>query len=172
MATQTTIQVAGAKQAINSLRKIDPQLQKDFKQNVNEIAAPAVQAGANSYEEVPLSRMGYRWTQRGRNLFPFTVAKARAGVRAKIDTRKRATAFILIEQMNPAAAIFETAGRKTQNRLGQSLDFVAMERGFKRAEPGRTRLLGRAVYKARPQIEKSMERVVIQVVNDVQRELG
>ncbi len=172
MAVETTIQVAGGKQAINSLRKIDPQLQKTFKQNVNEIAGPAIRAGANAYQSLPLSHMGYRWRQGGRNLFPFDVSKARAGVRAKIDTRKRATAFILIEQANPGAAIFETAGRKTQNRLGQSLDFVAVERGFKQAQPGRTRLLGPAVYRARRGIEGGMERLVIQVVNDVQRELG
>ena len=169
MTMRTPIEVVGAKEAINNLNRIEPQLKKDFKANVQKIAAPAVNAGANAYKILPLSHMGFKWTSRGRQVFPFTVAKAQSGVKADIDTRKRATAFILIKQMNPAAAIFETAGRANMNRLGQSLDLVASERGFKRAEPGRTRILGRVVYAVRPQIENEMERVVIDVVNDVQR---
>jgi hypothetical protein len=172
MAVDTNVSIVGGKQAINSLRKIDPALQKQFKADVNQVAAPAIRAGANAYTVTPLSNMGFGWTDRGRRVFPFDVNKARAGVRARIDTRRKATAFILIEQINPAAAIFETAGRKTTNRLGQSLDFVAGERGFKRAEAGRTRLYGRAVYKARKDIEGEMGRVILKVVNDVQKELS
>jgi hypothetical protein len=74
--------------------------------------------------------------------------------------------------MDAAAAIFETAGRKTNNRLGRSLDFVAAERGFKTAEAGKTRLYGRAVYKARRLIENEMGRLIINVINHVERELG
>ena len=172
MAVDTNISIVGGKQAINSLRKIDPDLQKQFKADVNRVAAPAISAGANAYTRTPLSNMGYGWTSRGRRLFPFDVNRARAGVKARIDTRRKATAFILIEQKDPGAAIFETAGRATSNRLSESLDLVAGERGFKRAEAGRTRLYGRAVYKARKDIEKEMGQVIIKVVNDVQRELG
>ena len=77
----------------------------------------------------------------------------------------------LIEQKDPAAAIFETAGRATDNRLSRSLD-QEQGRGWKRAEPGKTRLYGRAVYKARKSIEREMEQVVLKAVNTVQRELG
>ena len=171
MTIRTDMQLVGAKEAINNLNKIEPQLKKDFKNNVQQIAAPAVQAGAAAYKDVPLSQMGYKWAQKGRSLFPFTVAKARSGVKADIDTRKRATAFILIKQMNPAAAIFETAGRANMNPLGQSLDLVAEDRGFKRAEKGRTRILGRVVYAVRPQIQGEMEKIVLNVINDVQRQV-
>lgn len=171
MTVQTQIQVVGGKQAINSLRKIDPTLQKEFKAEVNRIAQPAIEAGANSYQQVPLSNMGYRWTNRGRRLFPFDLSKARSGVKARIDTRRNATAFILIEQKDPAAAIFEGAGRATDNRLARSLD-QEQGRGWKRAEPGKTRLYGRAVYKARKSIEREMEQVVLQAVRTVQKELG
>lgn len=171
MTIQTNLQIVGAKEAINNLRKIEPQLKKDFKQNVQEIAAPAVQQGAAAYKDVPLSHMGFKWAQKGRSLFPYTVPKARSGVKADIDTRKKATAFILIKQMNPAAAIFETAGRANFNILGKNLDDVAAERGFKRAEKGRTRILGRVVYAMRPKIQGEMEKIVLNVINDVQRQL-
>jgi len=171
MTVSTTVEVVGAKKAIVALRKIDPDLRKQFNGDVKRIAAPAIEAGQSSYDRVPLSNMRYAWGDRGRNVFPFTVEKARRGVQVKIDTRGRATASILIQQMDAAAAIFETAGRKSFNRLGQSLDFVANERGFRRAQPGRTRLIGPAVYKARRLIEKEMAGVILRVINDVEREL-
>lgn len=171
MAFTANIQVVGAKEAINSLRKIDPELRKQFNDDLKRIAAPAVSAGAQSYKRIPLSHMKYGWSQEGRKLFPFSVSKAQRGVRVKTDTRRKATAFILIQQMDPAAAIFETAGRANNNRLGENIDRVASERGFKRAEPGKTRLYGRAVYGARKKIEQEMAGVVLQVVNEVQREM-
>jgi hypothetical protein len=44
MTVNTTIQVAGVKETINALKKIDPQLQKDFRTKANEIAQPAINA--------------------------------------------------------------------------------------------------------------------------------
>jgi hypothetical protein len=168
---ETTIKVQGAKEAIIQLRKIDPELRREFNNNIKQVAAPAVAAGQAAYRSLPLSNMRYVWSDEGRKVFPFVVSKAQRGVQVKADTRRKSTASILIAQMDPAAAIFETAGRKNMNRLGQSLDFVATERGFKRAEAGKTRLLGRVVYKARKEIEQEMGRVVLEVVNHVQREM-
>ena len=116
MPASTTIEVVGVKQTINSLRKIDPQLQKDFKADATAIAQPAINAGKAVYADLPLSGMRYNWTQRDRKLFPFTVAKARNGVRMRFDTRRNAVGVILIEQKDPAAAIFETAGRANANK--------------------------------------------------------
>jgi hypothetical protein len=36
----------------------------------------------------------------------------------RFDTRRNAVGVILIEQKDPAAAIFETAGRANSNKLG------------------------------------------------------
>ena len=144
MAVSTTIEFVGVKDTINALRKIDPQLQKDFKADATAIAQPAINAGKAVYKKLPLSGMKYKWTQRDRKLFPFTVAKARNGVRMRFDTRRNAVGVILIEQKDPAAAIFETAGRANANKLNTSLLFVGLP-----VSPGRTRLIGPAVYKAR-----------------------
>ncbi len=162
MPASTTIEVVGVKQTINSLRKIDPQLQKDFKADATQIAQPAIQAGKAVYKELPLSGMKYGWTQRDRKLFPFTVTKAINGVRMRFDTRRNAVGVILIEQKDPAAAIFETAGRANANKLGNALGFVGA---------GRTRLIGPAVYKARRGIEAEMTKMIAKTMRDVQRDI-
>jgi hypothetical protein len=171
MSASASIQIVGVKEAINGLRKIDPQLQKDFKAEATAIAQPAIDAGKAAYTQIPLSQMRYKWNDRGRKVFPFTISSAQAGVRMRFDTRRNAIGVILIEQKNAAAAVFEGAGRKTTNRLGKSLDYVSSERGFAMAMPGRTRLIGPAVYKAKRGIEREMEKMILLTIKQVQKEL-
>jgi len=160
MTVNTTIQVSGVKETINALKKIDPQLQKDFRAQANEIAQPAINAAKDVYTQVPLSGMQYKWNSRGRQLFPFSVAKAKNGVKLRIDTRRNAVGVILIEQKDPATAIFETAGRANANKLGNQLGFVGA---------GRTRLIGPAVYKARRGVEAEMEKMILDTARTVRQ---
>ena len=164
MPVKTTCEVVGVKQAINNLGKIDKQLQKDFKADATAIAQPAINAAKNVYKSVPLSGMKYKWQEQGRTRanFQFTVAKAVAGVRMRFDTRRNAVGVILIEQKDPAAAIFETAGRANSNKLGNALGFVGA---------GRTRLIGPAVYKARRGIEAEMTKMIVKTIATVQKDI-
>ena len=162
MPASTTIEVVGVKQTINSLRKIDPQLQKDFKADATAIAQPAVQAAKTVYRDVPLSGMQYKWAQNGRKIFPFVPGKAANGVKMRFDTRRNAVGVILIEQKDVAAAVFETAGRANSNKLGNALGFVSA---------GRTRLIGPAVYKARRGIEAEMTKMIAKTMRVVQSEI-
>ena len=162
MSATTTIQVVGVKETINALKNIDPQLQKDFRTSATAIAQPAINAAKDVYTQVPLSGMQYKWSSRGRQLFPFTVDKAVKGVRVKFDSRRNAVGVILIEQKDPAAAIFETAGRANANKLGNQLGFVGA---------GRTRLIGPAVYKARRGIEAEMEKMILETARTVSRSM-
>jgi hypothetical protein len=168
MPVSTTIKVVGVKDTINALRKIDPQLQKDFKAQATQIAEPALSAAKAVYTQVPLSGMNYEWQEKGRSRanFPFTVAKAKAGVRVRFDTRRNAVGVILIEQKDPAAAIFETAGRKNANKLNTSLLFVNLP-----VSAGRTRLIGPAVYKARRKIEREMQSMILDTISAVQKKI-
>jgi hypothetical protein len=172
MPASTTIEVVGLKETINALRKIDPQLQKDFKAEATQIAQPAINAAKTAYSTFPLSGMARNWADRSRKIFPFTLTAARSGVKMRFDTRRNAVGVILIEQKNPATAVFEGAGRKDTNRLGSSLDAVSPERGFAMAQPGRTRLIGPAVYKARRGIESEMEKMVLKTINEIQKDLN
>ena len=168
MPVSATVEMVGLKNTINALRKIDPQLQKDFKAQATQIAQPAISAAKAVYNEVPLSGMNYKWQQKGRSRanFPFTVAKAKAGVRVRFDTRRNAVGVILIEQKDPAAAIFETAGRKNPNKLNTSLMFVGLP-----VTAGRTRLIGPAVYRSRRKIETEMVRMIKDTMRVVQQGL-
>ena len=171
MPVTATTEIVGLKQTINALRKIDPQLQKDFKADATAIAQPAITAAKTAYSQFPLSGMAYKWSDRGRKIFPFTISGAQSGVKMRFDTRRNAVGVILIEQKNAATAVFEGAGRKDTNRLGTSLDAISPERGFAMAMPGRSRLIGPTVYKARRGIEAEMVKMIKSTIDTVQREL-
>ena len=166
MPASTTIEVVGVKQTINSLRKIDPQLQKDFKADATAIAQPAINAGKNVYQTIPISNFANDWTQKkdGRRIKGFSVDKARAGVKMRFDTRRNAVGVILIEQKDQGAAIFEQAGRKNPGgRLDNSLRIAGYP-----VSAGRTRLIGSAVYKARRGIEAEMTKMIAKTMRVVQ----
>ena len=168
MPVSTTVEVVGLKQTINSLRKIDPQLQKDFKADAMAIAQPAINAGKAVYTRVPISNFANDWTQKkdGRRIKGFSVDKAQSGVKMRFDTRRNAVGVILIEQKDQGAAIFEVAGRKNSNRLDTSLRIAGYP-----VSAGRTRLIGPAVYKARRGIEAEMLKMIKSTITTVQKEI-
>jgi hypothetical protein len=157
--------LVGVRQAVASLNKIEPGLRKQFALELNQIAQPAIQAAQQRYTAlgVPLSGMARPWSNNGRKLFPFDPRKAAKGVKVKLDTRRSATSVIVIQQGDPAAAIFETAGRKNSNTLATNLG--------KTPAQGRTRLFGPAVYSKIREVTKEMNRATLRVINRVNREL-
>jgi hypothetical protein len=122
---------------------------------------------------VPLSGMARKWsTQNGRRLFPFDVNRAQRGVRLRVDTRRNAIGILNIEQRDPAAAIFEAAGRRNDNSLGRSLDIVAGNRGWEQVPAKPTRLMGQAVYKAARQgVTEGLRRLILEVSRTVERRI-
>ena len=157
------LEIVGLRDAIRSLNKIEPGLRKQFVADARRIAQPAVDNVRRSYVKVPLSGMARKWSQDGRQLFPFTVAKAQRGVQVKVDTDRRSDNTISIVQKDQAAAIFETAGRRNANSLERSLGELS---------PGRTRIIGPAVYRAKPQFESELKQSIQKVLKRVQKELG
>jgi hypothetical protein len=171
MAVSSNIKVIGVKEAIRSLNKIEPGLRKEFTKDAARIAQPAIQGVQNAYKSMPLSTkapaplsgMTRNWTQSQSKKFPFSLRLAVNGVKLKVDASYKAVSVIYIAQMNAGAAIFEAAGRKNPgNQLAQSLTPVS---------PGRTRIIGPAVYRQRPKIEGEMKKSISDVVARVQREL-
>ena len=162
MSAKVDISVVGVKDTINKLRKLDPELQKQFKVDATAIAQPALNAAKAVYTQVPLSGMSKDWKQKkdGRKIKGFDVAKAKNGVQMKFDTRRNAVGVILIIQKDQAAAIFETAGRKNTNSLSRNLDPV---------QAGRTRLIGPAVYRSRRGIEAAMKSTIAAAARTVER---
>ena len=154
--------MTGLKEAIRSLNKIEPGLRKEFTAQATRIAQPAILEAQRGYQREYLSGMARKWTQNGKKIFPFSVAKAVSGVKLKVDASREAVSLIYITQTNVAAAVFEAAGRTNQNRLGDSLGQL---------RPGTTRVLGPAVYRKRKEIEREMLQASKEAMRLVQKEL-
>jgi len=122
MTATVRTEFVGASDAIKALRKIDPDLRKEFTRQVKEIAGPIVRAAQSAYPERYLSGMDRKWSPKGRSIFPYNAKKARSGVQAKVDTRRGAHSVIAVTQKDPAASVIDMAGKKSSNALGQRLD--------------------------------------------------
>lgn len=111
MTPTVTVQVFGVKEALKELRELDGERRKLINKKAAEIAKPATDAIKAAYPANYLSGMSRKWTERGRQKFPYDQNKARKGVSLKIDTGKRNTSTIRIDQKDPAASIIDMAGK-------------------------------------------------------------
>jgi len=120
-----TVEVIGVKQMLRDLKQIDPEARKQFAKDAKQIASPIVVAAQGSYPAQALSGMKYRWTQNGRQLLPWDARKARRGITVKVDAGRKKDGVVTIIQKDPAAAIYDIAGRGTSNRFGDALTAFA-----------------------------------------------
>jgi len=107
----TDIQVIGVKETIKELRQLDPELRKQFNRDAKKVAQPVIDKAKGSYPTKYLSGMFQTWSQRGRQLFPYSQREAQKGVVFKINTSRSAVGILTIIQKNPAAAIIDMAGK-------------------------------------------------------------
>ena len=165
MTATVNTELVGIREAVAALNKIEPGLRKQFAAELNQIAAPAIQAAQQRYSTlgVPLSGMSKQWSSNGRKLFPYDPVKASKGVKVKLDTRRNNDGVIVIQQTDAATGIFETAGRRTSNTLATNLGNTPQQ--------GRTRIFGPAVYSQIRAITVEIERAALRVVNKVNREM-
>ena len=164
MTATVDTQLVGIREAVAALNKIEPGLRKQFAAELNQIAAPAIQAAQQRYSSlgVPLSGMSRQWSSNGRKLFPYDPVKASKGVKVKLDTRRNNNGVIVIQQTDAATGIFETAGRKNSNTLATNLGNTPQQ--------GRTRIFGPAVYSQIRAITTEIERASLRVINRVNRD--
>ena len=164
MPVSAKMEIVGAKDAIRSLNKIEPGLRKQFAADATRIAQPAISEAQRRYSSVgvPLSGMTRNWASNGRKIFPYNVSKASRGVKIKLQGDRRVTSVILIEQRDAATAVWESAGRKTKNALGDALGFI---------KPNTSRVLGPSVFSRRNEISGEMEKAILEVTRRVEKEL-
>ena len=164
MPVSAKVEIIGAKDAIRSLNKIEPGLRKEFAAEATRIAQPAIVEAQGTYQRIgmPLSGMSRNWTAGNRKIFPYDVAKAVRGVKVKLQGDRRVTSVILLEQRDVATAVWETAGRANPNRLGDQLGQLS---------PGRSRVLGPALFRKRAEVQGEMEQAMLNVVRRVEKEL-
>ena len=164
MTATARTEVVGAKEAIKALRKIDPELRKQFTRDAKAITAPVIDAAKKAYpsvEQVP-SGLKRNWAQRGNAKFPYSPQAAARGLKFKVDTSKKSASVIKIQQVNPAAIIIEVSGKKNANPLGAALDRTI-------GQP--SRILWPAVEAQLPQVTDEMEKAVLDAVARVNKEL-
>lgn len=164
MPVSANMQIVGAKEAVRSLNKLEPGLRKQFAADATRIAQPAISEAQRRYSSigVPLSGMTRNWASNGRKIFPYNVSKASRGVKIKLQGDRRVTSVILIEQRDAATAVWESAGRKTTNALGDALGFI---------KPNTSRVLGPSVFSRRNEISGEMEKAILEVTRRVEKEL-
>jgi hypothetical protein len=161
MTSRANVEIVGAKEAIKGLRKIDPELRKEFNRDAKEITEPIVTAARNAYRSEYLSGMARKWTQRGNLKFPYDIKAAQRGVRFKADTSRKAVSVLKIQQVNPAAVILDIAGKGSANALGGALDRFGRP----------SRVMWPAAEDKLPQVTDRMEKAVLAASRRVQKEL-
>lgn len=157
-------EVIGVKETIKELRQIDPELRKEFNRNAKNVAKPVIDRAKSSYPAQYLSGMARMWSQRNRQLFPYSQREAQKGVVFKIDTGKRATAVLTIIQKNPAAAIIDMAGKKGGNGP-QGNRYVSAMMLFHGAP---SRVMWPAFESQEGRVENAMIELVNKAANEVQ----
>jgi hypothetical protein len=165
MTARINVEIVGAKQAIIGLRKVDPELRKAFNRNVKAVVKPVVDAARKEYPQMPLSGMKRRWTPAGRGvqIFPYNQAAARKGLVYKIDTSRKATALIKIQQKNAAAVAFEVTGK------GGSTGFSRRLSAF--SGPA-IRVMWPTYMKHEKEVLAEIEKLVLEASRIVEKELG
>jgi len=116
------MEVQGLESTLKALQKIQPEVKSQFFKDAKQIVKPAIDEAKNAYRSDYLSGMSRAWAPGGRPLFPWNGTTARSGVAVTTSLSKKQDAVLSIIQKDAAAAIFDMAGRKTSNRLGNSLN--------------------------------------------------
>jgi len=119
---QITTEVIGIRDAVKTLKKIEPAVYKEFRREAVTALKPITldaQATLNNAGPAPLSGMARKWAPNGRQIFPWSQTKAVRGV--KVSLRPSKAAFLTVQQKDAAGAIFDIAGRSTSNRFGEAL---------------------------------------------------
>lgn len=157
MAVSNRIKVEGAAETLKVLSKVAPDIVKEINRDLKTAVRPVV-ADAKNLLPAPsaLSGWGAWTTPSGRDL-SFNTAKARRGVKAASrrtperdlkaysgGRRYKVIPLLELRQTDPAGAIYERAGARTNNRLGRSLN---RKHGAISIDLGTT-LSGRALYPA------------------------
>jgi len=120
---QITTEVIGIRDAVKTLKKLEPAVYKEFRKKAVTALKPITldaQAALNRAGPAPLSGMARKWTTKsGRQIFPYVQNKAVRGV--KVSLRPSKAAFLTVQQKDGNGAIFDIAGRTTTNRFGEAL---------------------------------------------------
>lgn len=100
-----------------ALAKFAPEVKKELDKANRETASPLAALAKTFFKDKPMRNWG-KWTDaRGRDL-SYTAAEARRGIKIKAGKRSKKSPYSAVTQLqnnSVAGAIYEMAGRKTNN---------------------------------------------------------
>ena len=117
-----SISVDGLESTLKTLQKIQPEVKKQFFKDAKLIVKPAIDEAKGAYRSDYLSGMSRAWAPSGRSIFPWSQSSAVKGVAVVTSLSKKQDAVLTIVQKDAAAAIFDMAGKRTTNPLGNALN--------------------------------------------------
>ncbi len=117
-----SIRVEGVAETLRILQRIDPELRRQLIADLKQVTKPVTDAIKGNYTDELLSGTTRTWAPRGRTIFPYSRRKAVSGVKVAVSSSKRSQTVLSITQKDPAASVFDMAGRKTDNRLASAFD--------------------------------------------------
>jgi hypothetical protein len=162
------MEVRGAKEALKELRKLEPELRKQFTKDAKRIAAPIVDEAKGKYPSAWLSGMARGWKSKtGRSLFPYDRTKAVRGVTIRTSTSRRKDQVVAIVQKDPAASIVDMAGK----RGGTGARGAAFVGNLTARFGGPSRVMWPAAEGKLEQVQAEMRDALEQVAQRTNREL-
>jgi len=179
MPASNSIKVEGAAQALKVLNKAAPEVVREINKDLKAAVRPVI-ADAKGLLPTPTALTNWgRWvTPTGRDL-SFVSGKAKRGVKAATrrtperdlrsnygGRRYKVIPLLELRQTDPAGAIFERAGARTNTRLGRSLN---RKHGSVSIDLGYT-ISGRALYPAFFRREDGIMRDVTAAVRRIEAE--
>ena len=158
-----SIRVEGVAETLRILQRIDPELRRQLIKDLKEVTKPVTNAIKGNYTDQLLSGTERTWSPRGRTIFPYTRQKAVAGVKVAASSSKRKQTLLSITQKDPAASVFDMAGKRNANPLATAFDTRfptpsrVMWRAYEQADEGMM-----------DEISKSVDQVMASI-NNLQR---
>jgi len=154
-------EVVGVKDTIKALRRVDPELRKQFNRDMKSVLAGTVAEIKAGYPNALMSGTVRDWTpnvERGYQIFPWNAAKVRRGVTVKTSTRKNKNSVVYISQSVPGGILFETVS--LNNELGRNIRTIA------------PRSMWPTVDRNQGEILDGVQKIVVRVGDLVQKEIG
>ena len=124
-----SMQIQGLESTLKALKKLQPEVQKQFFKDAKKILKPVVDEAKQLYPYGdPTKKNGdwpsgisRTWAPSGRPLFPYVQNTAIKGVKVETSLSKKKDAVLTIVNKDAAASIVEFAGTNP-NRLGNALN--------------------------------------------------
>lgn len=159
-----SISVDGLESTLKALKKVQPEVQKQFFKDAKKILKPVVDEAKKLYPYGdPTKKNGAwpsgisrTWAPGGRGLFPYVQSAAVRGISVKTSLSKKKDAVLTIVNKDAAASIVEFAGTNP-NALSRALDGWG----------NKPRVMWRAYENNAGQVESEMKQSVDQVMAQI-----